>query len=430
MSGASAPNRNTLVISYSQPVAPALAQPGAVLHPPQARVGQARGHKRRRVEDVPARAAPAHGLRRPVHDHAVPGEGHDRLQAQPYFYGPKSTRRGRHAHVLHELRLDGRRPHGWEPRLRRRTCRTPRASALKRHAGHHRSASSPATRSTNLGFNSNPQKPKNRELLDPTREGGARVRHAAPQIVNVVFRGHARPWANIMSAWSAPSGWINPRSGRSPTTPPRPTRSSTRSATRGAPAASGSCPATAGAYAQPAHPMSYNVVVPDDLDFDGDRAVPDPRRTPSRRSASSSPRSPAATATQAYTLITAPEREIQAHGLCTRWYWHPYIDPNFNLSVVTTRAVEQQQRHRAERSAYDRWWNSRAKLVNSKQRQALVWKMEAVSGPAATVHPAREQRHDHRARRRAGPASSAEPVGVLASATTPAPASLSGGPDA
>ena len=37
----------------------------------------------------------------------------------------------------------------------------------------------PGDEVTNLGFNSNPKKTKNRELLNPTREGGARVRHAA-----------------------------------------------------------------------------------------------------------------------------------------------------------------------------------------------------------------------------------------------------------
>ena len=30
-------------------------------------------------------------------------------------------------------------------------------------------------------------------------------------------------------------------------------------------------PATTGQYAQPAHEMSYDLIVPDDLDFNGDR---------------------------------------------------------------------------------------------------------------------------------------------------------------
>ena len=38
----------------------------------------------------------------------------------------------------------------------------------------------PGSEVTNLGINSNPVKPKNRELLDPPREGGVRVRDPAP----------------------------------------------------------------------------------------------------------------------------------------------------------------------------------------------------------------------------------------------------------
>ena len=30
-------------------------------------------------------------------------------------------------------------------------------------------------------------------------------------------------------------------------------------------------PATTGQYAQPAHPMAYGLIVPNDLDFNGDR---------------------------------------------------------------------------------------------------------------------------------------------------------------
>ena len=64
---ASAPNRNTLVITYSHAGRPGARQPGAVLHPARARVGQAHRQQRQRPEGVPPRAAPADGLRRPVH---------------------------------------------------------------------------------------------------------------------------------------------------------------------------------------------------------------------------------------------------------------------------------------------------------------------------------------------------------------------------
>ena len=70
-------------------------EPGAVehlvaLHPARARLGQVRGQQRQGSEDLPAREQPAAGVGRPVPDHQVLEEGHDRVQAQPGLLGRAS----------------------------------------------------------------------------------------------------------------------------------------------------------------------------------------------------------------------------------------------------------------------------------------------------------------------------------------------------
>jgi peptide/nickel transport system substrate-binding protein len=129
----------------------------------------------------------------------------------------------------------------------------------------------PGEEVTNLGFNSNPKKPKNRELLNPLVKEAFEYATPRKQIADVVFRGYAHPWANILSAWSGPPGWLNPAV--------KPLRYDPQKADQildslGYKRGSGGVrmvPATTGAYAQPAHQMSYGVIVPDDLDFNGDR---------------------------------------------------------------------------------------------------------------------------------------------------------------
>ena len=74
---------------------------------------------RQGAQDVPARGEAPDGDRRRVHDQAVREEGHDRLHpGSELLRAEVECRRGR-ADVLHELRLDDRRPAAGEPRLDR-----------------------------------------------------------------------------------------------------------------------------------------------------------------------------------------------------------------------------------------------------------------------------------------------------------------------
>ena len=59
------------------------------------------------------------------------------------------------------------------------------------------------------------------------------------------------------------------------------------------------------------------------------------------------------------------------------WYWHPYIDPDFNLSTVTRAQWNENSDTGFNNPQYNQWYREQQQLVDFKQRQALVWKMEA-----------------------------------------------------
>ncbi len=112
----------------------------------------------------------------------------------------------------------------------------------------------PGNEVTNLGFNSNPRKPKNRELLNPLVKEAFEYATPRAQIVDVVFRGYAKPWANIMSPWSAPSGWINPDVKPLPYDPQKADDILDSLGYRRGAGGVRTVPATSGAYPQAANP--------------------------------------------------------------------------------------------------------------------------------------------------------------------------------
>ena len=233
----------------------------------------------------------------------------------------------------------------------------------------------PGAEVTNLGFNSNPLKPKNRELLNPTVKEALEYATPRQQIISVVFRGYAHPWANIMSDWSGPSGWLNPAVKPLPYDPAKAGQILDSLGYRMGPGGVRVVPATTGQYAQPAHRMSYNVIVPDDLDYNGDRQFQVLAAAYAKVGVKLNEVS-GGDGTQAYTMIVAPDAKYLSADMYT-WYWHPYIDPNFNLSVVTRAQWDDNSDTGFNDPVYDRWYAEQGRLVNFKQRQALVWKMEA-----------------------------------------------------
>src|SRR5262249_23483387 len=112
-----------------------------------------------------------------------------------------------------------------------------------------------------------------------------------------------------------------------------------------------------------------------DLDFSGDRQL-QILQTSFKKIGVRLTETPGGDGSQAYTLITAPNGKYLKADMYT-WYWHPYPDPSFNLSVVTKAEWNNNVDTGFDDSRSDGWWKQQASQVNPAKRRALVWKMEA-----------------------------------------------------
>jgi peptide/nickel transport system substrate-binding protein len=227
---------------------------------------------------------------------------------------------------------------------------------------------------TNITFNSNPLKPKNRELLNPkVREA---LEYATPrqQIVNVVFNGFAKPWANLISEQSVSAGWVDPSVKPLPYDP---SKADQILNSLGYTMGSGGIrevPATTGKYAQAAHPMSYQIMVPSTLDFDGNRQFLILQAAYKKIGVNLS-ELPGGDSSQAYSIETAPNGKYLNFDMAT-WDWAGYIDPNFMLSVLTKAQWNSWSDTGFDNPQYDAWYTQQSTMVNQTQRRKLVWKME------------------------------------------------------
>jgi peptide/nickel transport system substrate-binding protein len=370
LKSASAPNANTLVLHYSTPVAGVLANLEQFFVLPQHVWGQYKGtalKSFRPEQHLPLVSAGAYSISQ------FQEKGTTVFRPNPYFYGPKShaaavalTYYTNPTAMLADLQA-GKLDY---------VDAVPYQDAARLKGMHGITVTTqPGDEVTNFGINSNPLKSKNRELLSTTVREALEYAIPRQKIASVVFGGNARPWANILSAWSGPSGWLNPNVKPLPYDPAKANRILDRLGYKRGAGGTRVVPATTGPSAQPAHPMSYSVIVPNDLDFDGNLQY-QILATAFQKVGIDLHEVAGGDGTQAYNLITAPKCTYRSADFYT-WYWHPYIDPNFNLSVVTKVQWCDNSDTGMNDPTYDAWWARQAKLVDFKARQALVWKMEA-----------------------------------------------------
>ncbi len=132
-------------------------------------------------------------------------------------------------------------------------------------------------------------------------------------------------------------------------------------------------PATTGKYAQPAHKMEYNVIVPDSLDFNGDRQfqiiADDWAKVGIKLHETAGGDSG-----QAYGLETAGK--YTKFDLAT-WDWAEYVDPDTQLSYMTRGQWYSWSDTGYNNPTFDKQYLQQGTLTNPKDRQKLVWKMEA-----------------------------------------------------
>ncbi len=373
ITGASAPDPQTLVIRYSRPIAPALSNLSQTYILPKhvwsTKLGKnGKGLKEfRPQENLPVVAGGPYTVTQ------FEQKGTTAFKPNPYFYGPKSKSAGvAFTYFTNATSMVVELEHGNLEFIDALPYGA--ADAAKGKPGI-KVDFGDGTEVTNLGFNSNPKKPKNRELLSPRLKEAFEYAIPRQQIVDVIFSGHAKPWANILSPASKAEGWLNPAVKPLPYNVARANEIlDSLGYERGADGLR-VVPATSGRLAQAAHPMSYSVIVPKDLDFNGDRQF-DILATAFKKIGVKLNLTPGGDGAQAFELITAPGGKYLKADMYT-WYWHPYIDPSFNLSVVTKAEWYNNSDTGFDDPLYDGWWKKQGSLVNVKERRALVWKMEA-----------------------------------------------------
>ena len=366
----SAPNAGTLVIRYSAPVAGVLANLEQLYILPKHVWSAYKGAAMksfRPEQHLPMVSAGPYTITQ------FEEKGTTVFKPNPYFYGPKShaaavalTYYTNPTAMLADLQAGKLAYVDAVPYQDASRLKGMHGITLESQAG---------DEVTNFGINSNPAKTHNRELLSTTVREALEYAIPRQKIADVVFGGNAKPWANILSAWSGPSGWLNPAVKPLPYDPAQANRILDRLGYKRGAGGIRVVPATAGPHAQAAHRMSYDVIVPNDLDFDGNLQF-QILATAFKQVGIELKEVAGGDGTQAYTLITAPKCQYLSADFYT-WYWHPYIDPNFNLSVVTKAQWCDNSDTGMSDPVYDAWWAKQAKLVDPKARQALVWKMEA-----------------------------------------------------
>ena len=373
LKSATAPDKNTLVLTYKRPVPAALANLEQFYFMPKHIWSKYTGHDGKDLKQFnPEQHMPVVSGG-PYQITKFEEKGTTFFKPNPYFYGPKS-----HAaavamtYYTNATSMIADLEQGQIDYIDAAPYTA--ADAMKGKPGIDVSIA-PGSEVTNLGINSNPAKPKNRELLDWHVKQALEYAIPRKELIDVVYGGHAQPWANIMSAWSGPSGWLNPAVKPLPYDPDKANQILDQLGYTRSSGGTRQVPATTGKYAQPAHSMSYQIIVPNDLDFNGDRQFQVLQSAFSKIGVQVK-EEPGGDSSQSYELIAGPHGTYRDADMFT-WYWHPYIDPNYNLSVVTKAQWYNSSDTGFDDPTYDAMWQKQAGEIDFKKRQALVWQMEA-----------------------------------------------------
>ena len=230
----------------------------------------------------------------------------------------------------------------------------------------------PSSEVTNITINSNPLKPKNRELLDPQVRAALEYATDRNSIVKVIYAGHARPWANMLSLQSG-AFWLNPAIKPLPFDIGKANQILDSLGYKRGSNGVRIVPATTGQYAQAAHPMAYDMIVPDSLDFNGDRQFQILANDWAKVGITIHEVA-GGDSGQAYGLETAGK--YTKFDFAT-WDWAEYVDPDAQLSYMTRAQWYSWSDTGYNNPLFNQQYLQQATLINPKQRQALVWKMEA-----------------------------------------------------
>jgi peptide/nickel transport system substrate-binding protein len=374
---ASAPNSTTLIVRYDAPVGNALWLIGAlpivprhVWEPYEKKEKGGKALKTYRPEGkLPMVTGGAYTLK------SYEKKGTTVFIADPNFYGPKSnadavalTFYTNSDSMIADLRrgnLD------WIDQVPFGAV-----SAVKKSKGV-KVNEWPGGEITNITWNSNPRKLKNRELLDPKVKKALSMCVNRDKMIQVVFGGYA---TKVESLVGHISPFENPNLG--------PTQYNCSAANKALDKLGykrGSdgirvAPATSGKYAQPAHAMSYEVIIPQSLDFNGTRMFEILKEGFAKLGVTAKLKS-GGDATASYALETDAKCDGAKNVGYSKfdlamWDWIAGPEPDFQLSVVTKGQWCSWSDTGWDNPAYDKLYTQQGVTVNAAKRRAIIYKMQ------------------------------------------------------
>ncbi len=227
----------------------------------------------------------------------------------------------------------------------------------------------PGAETTNITWNSNPAKNKNRELLVPAVKKALSMCVDREQIIDVVFAGYANTVESIV-------GHISPL--ENPNLGPLEYDCAVANTAldklgykRGSDGIR-VVPATTGTLAQPEHKMTYEILTPTSTDFNVDRSF-DIVKDGFAKLGVKVTQKVGGDATATYAIETGDcsgpvGEQYQGYDIAM-WDWVGYLDPDFMLSVVTKGQWCSWSDTGANNPSYDKLYVKQGRTVDPEARK-------------------------------------------------------------
>jgi peptide/nickel transport system substrate-binding protein len=221
----------------------------------------------------------------------------------------------------------------------------------------------PGEETRNLGFNSNPKKPKNRELLEPKVRGA--IAHAInrEQIVNVVFRNYAKPAYSLVTPISAPyqNTDLAPEAYD-------PALANSMLDKLGFKRGGG------GVRVANGHKMSYSIITPSETPG-MNREFSIVKQDLAKIGIAVTQKS--LDSTTAFSEITAPKNQYLSFDMMM-WDWIGNIDPDYILTVVNCNQYGNRSDTGYCNKAYDKLYAEQGVTLDPAKRKQIVWQMQKI----------------------------------------------------
>jgi peptide/nickel transport system substrate-binding protein len=232
----------------------------------------------------------------------------------------------------------------------------------------------PGAETTNITWNSNPRKDKNRELLDPQVKKALSMCVDRDKIIEVVFNGYADKVESLPGTISL---YENKNLGPLEYNCAAGNQMLDQLGYKKGPGGIRVVPATKD---QPAHPMSYEIMTPTSTDFNVNREFQIVQEGFAAAGVKVTQKV-GGDSTAAYEIETTDHCDAKTSSGYTgwdiaMWDWVGYVDPDFMLSVVTKGQWCSWSDTGWDNPDYDKLYEEQGTTVDESKRAAIVQQME------------------------------------------------------